>query len=287
MPSDVWALGTILCNITTRRNPWHVACAATDLGYTQFLQQREGWLLANLDISRKTAELLVRVFEPDPKRRISLAELRAEVVALESFFPDASASVGAGVGGSSVCEPRSAFSTSYRPFSGDPFRILPTAGSSTLAEEDASRLEADEDDDVRESFFDSDTEEDGPDETPPESNASSRSGEENGGGDDVSEGGDALGWSVVELSTPSLPPLSASVSPRSSADDVRLLTPDTLALDEGGAPSHLSLSLECIPPPVEREIIERAASSVAARRGGKVVRRMPRFVGRLVEGIAG
>ena len=76
-PSDVWALGTILCNITTRRNPWHVACAATDLGYTQFLQQREGWLLANLDISRKTAELLVRVFEPDPKRRISLAELDA------------------------------------------------------------------------------------------------------------------------------------------------------------------------------------------------------------------
>ncbi|PIL37607.1 transporter [Ganoderma sinense ZZ0214-1] len=87
-PSDVWALGTILCNMVSGRNPWYVASPKTDEGFRLFLREGAPWLQRNLPISTGAATLLGRIFELDPARRITLPELRVAVRSLNTFFPD-------------------------------------------------------------------------------------------------------------------------------------------------------------------------------------------------------
>ncbi|KAL7282762.1 hypothetical protein ACG7TL_004237 [Trametes sanguinea] len=86
-PSDVWALGTILCNMTTGRNPWHVASPKTDQGFRLYLRQGAPWLRQQLGISAAASELLARIFTVDPEKRITVPELRTAVLAIDSFFP--------------------------------------------------------------------------------------------------------------------------------------------------------------------------------------------------------
>nr|VWO95828.1 Lmo0105 protein [Ganoderma boninense] len=90
-PSDVWALGTILCNMVSGRNPWYVASPKTDEGFRLFLREGAPWLEQYLSISAGAAALLGRIFELDPEKRIALPELRAAVRALDTFFPPNSA----------------------------------------------------------------------------------------------------------------------------------------------------------------------------------------------------
>ncbi|EIW61512.1 Pkinase-domain-containing protein [Trametes versicolor FP-101664 SS1] len=86
-PSDVWALGTILCNVVTGRNPWHVASPKTDAGFRLFLREGAPWLQKSLDISVAASELFARIFTVDPALRITIPELRKAVLAIDSFFP--------------------------------------------------------------------------------------------------------------------------------------------------------------------------------------------------------
>ncbi|KAI0677716.1 Pkinase-domain-containing protein [Trametes maxima] len=86
-PSDVWALGTILCNMVTGRNPWHIASPKADHGFRYYLQHGASFLRDQLTISVAASELFARIFTVDPEARITIPELRAAVLAMDSFFP--------------------------------------------------------------------------------------------------------------------------------------------------------------------------------------------------------
>ncbi|RPD67468.1 kinase-like protein [Lentinus tigrinus ALCF2SS1-6] len=90
-PSDVWALGTILCNLITGRNPWHVASPNADIGFRVYLRKGSAWLVRNLPISLEAAAILNRVYQLDPKKRITIPELRKAIFALKTFYPDGEA----------------------------------------------------------------------------------------------------------------------------------------------------------------------------------------------------
>ncbi|KAI0694368.1 Pkinase-domain-containing protein [Cerioporus squamosus] len=90
-PSDVWALGTILCNLITGRNPWHVASPNEDTGFRIYLRRGPAWLVRHLPISLEAAAILSRIFELEPKNRITIPELREAILALKTFYPDSDA----------------------------------------------------------------------------------------------------------------------------------------------------------------------------------------------------
>ncbi|KAI0666557.1 kinase-like domain-containing protein [Trametes maxima] len=86
-PSDVWALGTILCNMLAGRNPWRAASPKADSGFRTYLKRGAPYLREQLDVSVQASELLARIFTVDPRARITLPELRAAVRAVDTFFP--------------------------------------------------------------------------------------------------------------------------------------------------------------------------------------------------------
>lgn len=77
-PNDVWALGVILVNLTCGRNPWKRA-ALDDSTFRAFMRD-PGFLQTILPISDRFNAILQRIFEVDPRRRITLEELREIIV---------------------------------------------------------------------------------------------------------------------------------------------------------------------------------------------------------------
>jgi len=77
-PNDVWSLGVILVNLTCGRNPWKRA-SQSDSTYRAYLKDRK-FLRTILPISQELNSILVRVFEPNPLKRISLQELRLRIM---------------------------------------------------------------------------------------------------------------------------------------------------------------------------------------------------------------
>jgi serine/threonine protein kinase len=73
-PNDVWSLGVILVNLTCGRNPWKRA-AMDDSTFRAFMRNRN-FLQTILPISDGLNAILQRIFEVDPKQRVSLCELR-------------------------------------------------------------------------------------------------------------------------------------------------------------------------------------------------------------------
>ncbi|KAI8369168.1 kinase-like domain-containing protein [Choanephora cucurbitarum] len=77
-PNDVWALGVILVNLATGRNPWQQA-SLRDETFRKYLANPADFLLSILPISRELNSILKRIFCVDPIHRITLEQLRKKI----------------------------------------------------------------------------------------------------------------------------------------------------------------------------------------------------------------
>jgi serine/threonine protein kinase len=81
--NDIWALGVILVNLTCGRNPWRQACPS-DETFRAYVHNPE-FLRTILPISHATNRILKGLFALEPVERMSLRELRRQVLALDTF----------------------------------------------------------------------------------------------------------------------------------------------------------------------------------------------------------
>jgi serine/threonine protein kinase len=82
-PNDVWSLGVILVNLTCGRNPWKRA-ELRDETYSAYLRDPQ-FLRSILPLSQELNSILVRIFEPNPRKRISLTDLRQAIIRCPRF----------------------------------------------------------------------------------------------------------------------------------------------------------------------------------------------------------
>ncbi|KAL8670150.1 MAG: hypothetical protein Q9168_005297 [Polycauliona sp. 1 TL-2023] len=82
-PNDIWSLGIILVNLTCGRNPWKRA-AIDDSTFRAYLKNPR-FLSSILPLSPELDSILRRIFECDPRRRISIAELRDLIIKCPRF----------------------------------------------------------------------------------------------------------------------------------------------------------------------------------------------------------
>ncbi|TNY18928.1 kinase-like domain-containing protein [Rhodotorula diobovata] len=81
--NDIWSLGVILVNLTCGRNPWKQACPS-DETFCAYLGNPD-FLRSILPISEHTNRILKRIFALNPQARISLADLRREILSVDTF----------------------------------------------------------------------------------------------------------------------------------------------------------------------------------------------------------
>ncbi|EGU11484.1 putative Protein serine/threonine kinase Ran1 [Rhodotorula toruloides ATCC 204091] len=81
--NDIWSLGVILVNLTCGRNPWKQACPS-DETFCAYLGNPD-FLRSILPISEHTNRILKRIFALNPQARISLPELRREIMSVRTF----------------------------------------------------------------------------------------------------------------------------------------------------------------------------------------------------------
>ena len=85
--ADVWALGLILFNlIAGGLLPWEQA-TPDDPGFKRFLED-EDYFESEFGISSGAADLLKRIFRMSPTARPSLAQIRSNVLLLNTFFAE-------------------------------------------------------------------------------------------------------------------------------------------------------------------------------------------------------
>jgi len=82
-PNDIWALGVILTNIITARNPWRYA-VMRDGCFAEYMKNND-FLKTVLPISEGVNDILKDIFVMNPSRRLTLANLRRRILALEVF----------------------------------------------------------------------------------------------------------------------------------------------------------------------------------------------------------
>ncbi|KAE8454415.1 hypothetical protein EG329_000037 [Mollisiaceae sp. DMI_Dod_QoI] len=83
-PNDIWSLGVILINLTCGRNPWKKA-SHEDSTYKAF-RRNPKFLQTILPLSEELVNILGRIFEPDPTKRITISELKGATIGCSSFF---------------------------------------------------------------------------------------------------------------------------------------------------------------------------------------------------------
>ena len=91
-PNDVWSLGVILVNLTCGRNPWKRA-EPRDETYSAYLRD-PNFLQSILPLSNELNAILRRIFDPNPRKRITLDELREAIILCPRFtaYPSATSS---------------------------------------------------------------------------------------------------------------------------------------------------------------------------------------------------
>jgi serine/threonine protein kinase len=82
-PNDVWSLGVILVNLTCGRNPWKKA-STEDSTFRAYLRDPQ-FLRSILPLSSELNSILRRIFECDPRKRISIPELRKLIMECPRF----------------------------------------------------------------------------------------------------------------------------------------------------------------------------------------------------------
>ncbi|KAI4189425.1 MAG: hypothetical protein L6R41_001476 [Letrouitia leprolyta] len=82
-PNDIWSLGIILVNLTCGRNPWKRA-SIDDSTFRAYLKNPK-FLSSILPLSPELDSILRRIFECDPRKRISIRELRDLIIRCPSF----------------------------------------------------------------------------------------------------------------------------------------------------------------------------------------------------------
>ncbi|KAI0937579.1 hypothetical protein AcW1_001576 [Taiwanofungus camphoratus] len=82
--NDVWALGVIMVNMITGRNPWRKATMADEC-YRAYIHD-PNFLQNMLPISCDANVILQQVFAANPLYRISLSHLRAMILQIDTFF---------------------------------------------------------------------------------------------------------------------------------------------------------------------------------------------------------
>ena len=82
--ADIWALGLIFFSLITGGClPWEAA-TMDDPGFQRFLDE-EDYLESEFGISSGAADLLKRIFRTDPTARPSIAQIRSNVLQLDTF----------------------------------------------------------------------------------------------------------------------------------------------------------------------------------------------------------
>ncbi|EMD32872.1 hypothetical protein CERSUDRAFT_22091, partial [Gelatoporia subvermispora B] len=82
--NDIWSLGVILVNLLTGCNPWGMP-TYDDPDFWDFMHN-PFFFYHTFDISLEANAILERLFDLDPFARISISELREEVINIETFF---------------------------------------------------------------------------------------------------------------------------------------------------------------------------------------------------------
>ncbi|KAG2420298.1 hypothetical protein HFD88_005099 [Aspergillus terreus] len=82
-PNDVWSLGVILVNLTCGRNPWKRA-SLEDSTFQAYLKD-PFFLKSILPLSDEIISILSRVFECDPRKRITIPDLRSLILDCPRF----------------------------------------------------------------------------------------------------------------------------------------------------------------------------------------------------------
>ncbi|KAF2872116.1 negative regulator of sexual conjugation and meiosis [Massariosphaeria phaeospora] len=88
-PNDVWSLGVILVNLTCGRNPWKRA-SSEDSTFRAYMKDPK-FLRSILPVSMELDSILKRIFEFNPARRITIAELRDLIIRCPRFTATKSA----------------------------------------------------------------------------------------------------------------------------------------------------------------------------------------------------
>ncbi|KAG8715752.1 hypothetical protein FRC11_000381 [Ceratobasidium sp. 423] len=83
--NDIWALGVILVNLITSRNPWKRA-ELQDGGFASFYEDPAGYITDTLPVSRDALVLLLGIFRVPFKSRLSISGIRAAITNIDRLL---------------------------------------------------------------------------------------------------------------------------------------------------------------------------------------------------------
>ncbi|KEP53802.1 kinase domain protein [Rhizoctonia solani 123E] len=83
--NDIWALGVILVNLITSRNPWKCA-ELQDEGFASFHSNPAPYITDTLPVSRDALFLILGIFKIPYKSRISISRIRVAMANIDRFL---------------------------------------------------------------------------------------------------------------------------------------------------------------------------------------------------------